>query len=296
MSSTADIQLTSQRLYDAVFNSLDVRSATITDYKYRIKHFHAFAAEHEVDYNLLLQYKRSLACQEGYSISTKNKYLTAATTFLRQCKELGFITNEINCRVSFFTQSKKHKKFGISELEADAICEWMKSNPDRYREKAMLCLLLFQGLRQAEICNIRLDDLHLSERVAFIKGKGRDDKEPVHLHQNTYKALCRYVTTLPTHRREYLFVSKSRRSASHKLTERGLRFIIKGILADLCIDKDVHGFRHYFTTRLIRAMPGELTKVAQFTRHSSLEMLQVYNDGLLDEDNNKLFDQAFKLL
>ncbi len=291
----ASSDLLSQRFYDAVFNSLDVRASTITDYKYRIKHFLVFVEQRGIDYNLLLSYKRSLEANEDYGVSTKNKYLTAATTFLRQCRELGFITTEINCRVSFFTQSKKHKKFGITENEASRICDWIRVHPNKTRETTMLCLLLFQGLRQAEVCNIKISDVNLGQRVVFVKGKGRDDKDPVHLHPNTYRILKTYIDTTVASD-AYLFYSKSCKSEDNRLTERGLRSIIKSILSDLGIDKDVHGFRHYFTTHLIKMMPGELTKVAQFTRHRSLEMLSVYNDALLDEENNTIFDNAFEPL
>lgn len=296
MSSTLQIatisDLVSQRFYDAVFNSLDVRASTIIDYKYRIKHFHSFINENGADYNLLLSYKRSIEAREDYGISTKNKYLTTATVFLRQCRELGFIGAEINCKVSFFSQSKKHKKFGITEDEAEIICEWIRSHPNRLRENTILSLLMFQGLRQAEICNIKISDVRLEERVVFIRGKGRDDKDPIHLHQNTVQTLSSYIASIDNPN-SYLFISKSYRSSSSKLTERGLRFIIKGILAELNISKDVHGFRHYFTTHLIRMMPGELTRVARYTRHRSLEMLQVYDDAILDEEANLTFDSAF---
>lgn len=285
-------ELVSQRFYDAVFNSLDVRTSTITDYKYRISHFHSFVNTNGVDYNLLLSYKRSLESREDYSISTKNKYLATAMVFLRQCKELGFIDTQLNCQVSLFSQSKAHKKFGISESEAEQICQWISQNPEKCREILILSLLLFQGLRQAEICNIKWNDIKLSERTIFIRGKGRDDRDPVHLHPNTIKAIQNYQVSVG-YLEGYLFTSRSRHSARSKLTERGLRFIVKAILAELCIDKDVHGFRHYFTTHLIRMMPGELTRVAQFTRHRSLEMLTVYNDSLLDEENNAQFDSAF---
>jgi integrase len=171
----------------------------------------------------------------------------------------------------------------------------MVMNPEKVRENVILSLLMFQGLRQAEICNIKWSDVKLREQIVFVRGKGQDDKDPVYLHPNTYKLLHSYTSDCADHD-GYLLVSKSRKSQNNKLTERGLRFIVKGILDELGIDKDVHGFRHYFTTHLIRMMPGELTKVAQFTRHSSLEMLQVYNDGLADEENNILFDKAFKLL
>jgi site-specific recombinase XerD len=277
-----------------VFNSLDVREATRYEYNNRIKHFLGYIDKRgPLDINILLEYKRSLAASEHYSISSKNKYLSCAKVFLRECYRLGLLPRDISSSVKCFQQDKKHKKFGLDDVDVAKVRQWLGDNPERYREQAMLCLLLFQGLRQAEICNIRRGDVHLADRTLLILGKGRDDKEAVYLHPDTINALRAYLKSSKAADIEYLFVSKRAHSANGRLTERGLRQIIKRVFDKLGIDKDVHGCRHYFTTKLIASMPGELTTVAKFTRHRSLEMLSVYNDALLMEHDVQKFYAAF---
>jgi integrase len=55
----------------------------------------------------------------------------------------------------------------------------------------------------------------------------------------------------------------------------------------------VHGFRHYFTTKLIEEL-DDLLIVQEFTRHRSLEMLQIYNDRLRKTDELPVNYNAFE--
>jgi len=69
---------------------------------------------------------------------------------------------------------------------------------------------------------------------------------------------------------------------------------IKNVLKDLNIEKSVHGFRHYFTTALLKNYQGDLLRVAQYTRHRSLEMLQVYNDNIEMENDLPRYYKTFR--
>jgi integrase len=61
----------------------------------------------------------------------------------------------------------------------------------------------------------------------------------------------------------------------------------------LDIEKSTHGFRHYFTTKLIKTYKGDLLEVAQYTRHRGLEMLQVYNDSVKREADLPRYYETF---
>jgi integrase len=170
---------------------------------------------------------------------------------------------------------------------------WIEQNPKRLRERALLALLMYQGLRQAEICNIRRSDIDLKSKSLMVLGKGRDEKEKVHLHPKTVKVLRLFLSYNGFSSDSYIFTSNRAKGSHTRLTERGLQLIIKKILKELDIDKTVHGFRHYYTTCLIRTMPGELLTVARFTRHKSIQMLEVYNDSLMEEKDLTRYYSAF---
>ena len=153
--------------------------------------------------------------------------------------------------------------------------------------------MIFQGLRQVEITRLDIKDIDLIRKTAFIRGTGEEDKELIYLHPETIKHLKDYLKTNMV-KDGPLFVSQSNNHKNKRLTTRGLRLIIKKVLNDLEIDKSVHGFRHYFTTTLIKNYKGDLLEVAQYTIYKSLEMLQVYNDNLRQKSDLPRYYRAFR--
>jgi len=278
-----------------VFDLLDVSEATRKDYKYRIGLFLNFIQERGANRNSFLDFKRALAERTDLSIATKNKYLATAKIFLKEANRLGEIPADITQNIKTFSQSKKHKRDGLNDEEISKLTEAMRALPEtpvNTRLKAILSLLVFQGLRQVEVIRIDVKDIDFISKTAFIQGKGRDDKEPIYLHPETIKALQAYLKTNKI-ADGALFTSNSNNSKNQRLTTRAIRDIVKKTLNALGIEKTTHGFRHYFTTTLIKTYKGDLLEVAQYTRHRSIEMLQVYNDNINRKADLPRYYQAF---
>jgi integrase/recombinase XerC len=278
-----------------VFDLMDVSETTRADYKYRIGLFLEFVHGSGLNANSFLDFKRSLAERTDITTATKNKYLATAKVFLKELNRKGVIPVDITQNIKTFSQSKKHKRDGLNDEEMKSLIDRVRQLPDspqNARLKAILCLLALQGLRQIEIIRLDVKDLDFVAMTAFIQGKGSDDKEPVSLHPETVKVLKDYISTNRIADGS-LFQSNSNNSKNRRLTTRALRGIVKQTLHDLGIDKSTHGFRHYFTTKLIKAYKGDLLEVAQYTRHKSLEMLQVYNDSVKREGDLPRYYQTF---
>lgn len=279
-----------------VFDNLDVNEGTREDYKARIGMFADFARTHGINANSFLEFKRELVGRTDLSVSTKNKYLSTARVFLKELNRLGHLPADITQNIKTFQQSKKHRRDGLSDEEMDLLGGKMRSLPNtpaNARLKAILALLTLQGLRQIEAIRLDVKDLDFIQRTAMILGKGRDDKEAVNLHPETVRALTEYLK-LNKIADGPLFQSQSNNSKNARLTTRALRGIVKHELTALGIQKSTHGFRHYFTTRLIKTYKGDLLEVAQYTRHKSLEMLQVYNDNINRKEDLPRFYGAFE--
>ncbi len=280
---------------ERVFDLLDVSPTTREDYKYRISLFLDFVSEEGLNRNSFLDFKRYLANRTDFSVSTKNKYLATARVFLKELNRQGSVPADITQNIKSFSQSKKHKREGLNEAEMGLLTERVKSlppTPQNARLKAILSLLTLQGLRQVEISRLDVKDVDLVAKTAFIQGKGRDDKELISLHPETVKALKDYLKTNKV-ASGALFVSQSNNNHHQRLTTRAIRGMVKDTLNGLGIDKTTHGFRHFFTTTLIKSYRGDLLEVAQYTRHKSLEMLQVYNDNIKRQADLPRFYQAF---
>lgn len=283
------------------FDLLPVSEVTREDYKNRIGDFLEFIQINGLNRNTLLDYRKHLESRTDYSISTKNKYFTTAKRYAGILYNAKLLPLDLGKDISGkdlkgFKQSKKHKKDGVQDDEIAKIAEYFKSLPDEpktKRLKTIFSLLVYQGLRQVEIARLDVTDLDLRTNKAFVLGKGRDDKEPIALHPYTVEAIKDYLEAYKK-RSGALFTSESHNRTGERLTTRSIRKIVKGVLDSLDIHNSTHGFRHYFTTNLIKNYKGDLLTVAHYTRHRNLEMLQVYNDQLNAEQDLPRYIEAFE--
>lgn len=186
------------RKAEEVFDLLDVSEATRADYKYRIDLFLDFISQNDLNHNSYLEFKRNLAARTDFSVATKNKYLATAKIFLRELNRQGFLPVDITQNIKTFNQNKKHKGDGLTHTEIENLVEKLKQlpvTPRNRRIKALFSLLAFQGLRQIEIVRLDVKDLDLVNATAFIRGKWQDDKELIHLHPETVRAITLYMKT-----------------------------------------------------------------------------------------------------
>lgn len=279
---------------ERVFENLDISDNTRIEYSSRIKLFIDFVRDNGFTKNSYLEYKRYLSKRTDLAVSTKNKYLIVARVYCKEIHRQGYLPIDITQNIKSFKQSRKHKKDGLSEDEVQKILGYIQTyqGKDICRIKALLSLLILQGLRQIEIVRLNVTEIDLVSQYAFVQGKGRDDKEIVDLHPVTVTALKEYIKNNKI-ADGALFISTSNNSKNQRLTTKSIRNIINPIMRVLEIDKTVHGFRHYFTTRLIQAYKGDLLTVAQYTRHKSLEMLQVYNDTIRHKEDLPRYYETF---
>jgi len=271
----------------SIFENLDASETTRKDYSSRIGFFISYVRDNGFDRNSYLAFKRLLENKTEYTVATKNKYLATARVFLKELNRLGFLPVDITQNIKLFSQSKKHKKEGFTEEEIFELMMKMESLPEtiqKTRLRALFSLLAFQGLRQIEIVRIDVNDIDLIRKVIFVQGKGSDDKEVVYLAPQTVNALRDYMKS------NKVGSGALFKSIGNRKSERISTMTIKRILGSLCekvgIEKSVHGFRHFYITALLRKL--DVRDVRKFSRHSSLEMLIVYDDEI--DIRNKTVD------
>ena len=272
-----------------VFSLMDISSSSRLDYSYRIGLFLEFITERGLDKDSFLEFKRYLAAKDTSTVATKNKYLACARVFLKELARNGAIPVDITLNVKSFKQSQKHKKEGLTEGEISTLAleiRELSSTPRNTRLKALFCLFALQGLRQVEVTRLNVEDLDLVNGMAYVQGKGRDDKELIYLNPETIKALKTYIKVCNIGSGA-LFKSLSN-NKSKRLTSRAIKQEFGALFKELGISKTVHGFRHYFITHLLKSF--DVGTVRKFSRHKSLDMLIVYDDEInLSEKKDKVF-------
>jgi integrase len=288
-----------------VFDYLDISEATRMDYRARLTPFISFIEKsNQFNVNTFLEYKRELRKRDDLSVSSRNKQLTAARIFLKELHRRGILPTDTTVNVRNFRQGKYHKKDGLTQQEVESVRDWCYLHHADFRNVAIASLLLYHGLRQVEIVRLNWEDINLKNKVLWIRGKGKDDKEPVFIHDDVALALRRLLYTVQDKRgylygnteriRGAVFRSKTYSGQYKRLTTRGVRLVIEKMFIELGIKgKSTHSFRHYFVTKLLRAYGGDIMTVMKYTRHRSPQMLEVYNDRIIQERDLPKFFRTF---
>ena len=280
---------------EQILNRLDITENSKLDYKKRISCFVRFIDDNGLNTDSFIGFKQYLVSRNDLGVSSKNKQLSVAKVLLKELHRVGLIPVDITGTTKSFKQSKKHKVSGVSEDEISSLLDFLNQlplTPQNMRIKAILSLLTLQGLRQIELIRLDVSDLDLVAKTALIKGKGRDDKELIDLHPTTVKTLHNYLVSNKI-ADGALFVSNSNNAKNNRLTTRTIRRLVKDTFNYVGIDKNTHGLRHYFTTQLIKTYKSDLLEVARYTRHKSLEMLQVYDDSIKQKQDLPRYYEVF---
>ncbi len=246
-----------------IFDCLDVSLATLADYRARLMPFLDFIERNGFNPNTLLAYKRSLKLRSDLSTSTKNKLLTVARVFLKELNRQGLLSVDITQNIRYFSQTCKHKKDGLTDSEVTRLSYYLQLLPktsENARLKAIISLLTLQGMRQIEVVRLNVSDLHLTRSKAYVQGKGDDHKEAISLHPETVRLLKEYLASNKV-ADGALFTSNSNNSYRRRLSTRSIQRLVIGVFQELEISKSIHGLRHYYATKLIRAYEGDLLHV-----------------------------------
>jgi len=144
----------------------------------------------------------------------------------------------------------------------------------RRRDATMVLVLLHTGLRVGELCALRLDDLHLSERKGHLvvrAGKGLKQRS-VPLNAPARDALQNWLQVRPEVTMDALFTGQRSEPVDSRSVQRAvIRFARAAGLKDVT----PHTLRHSFAKGLIDEGVS-MEKVATLLGHSSLNTTRIY--------------------
>ena len=291
------LALKAKKIRVGLLDNLNVSRATLQQYKEVTGYFLDFveAGGYRFDQPVLLWYRQHLETAELKS-NSKRKYFNVARLFCQIIYQLGYVdtdlTKDVLGRPIKSFQLSHHPVYGLNNREVRRLNRYLEDLKPGFvndRLKAIIALLLYQGLRQIELHRLNVDDIDFAGRQLSIWGKGRDYQELINLHPRTLAALADYCRYLPA---TGPLLVNSRDRKSRLATPLCIHYIVKARFKKLRIDRSVHGFRHYFATKLIEYYKGDLATVSLYTRHKSVNTLQVYNDKILSNRDLKNYYRA----
>lgn len=161
------------------------------------------------------------------------------------------------------------------------------------RDLLVLELLATTGMRRAEICEIKIGDIQLTQGVYAINIVGKGNKERVIVASNEVMGIINKYMNMRgitmKDKDEYLLVSHAnRKSESGKVSTNMIYRIVKHYAELADIDPDTispHTLRHTFATQCI-GMGTPIQDVQQLMGHASINTTELYNHSFNIINNN----------
>ena len=161
------------------------------------------------------------------------------------------------------------------------------------RDLLVLELLATTGMRRAEICEIKIGDIQLTQGVYAINIVGKGNKERVIVASNEVMGIINKYMNMRgitmKDKDEYLLVSHAnRKSGSGKVSTNVIYRIVKHYAELADIDPDTispHTLRHTFATQCI-GMGTPIQDVQQLMGHASINTTELYNHSFNIINNN----------
>lgn len=209
----------------------------------------------------------------GYSYSHKTN------TALALEKYMEFIKSPI-----YLGRQKKPKRMikdTLSEGEITAILLCTKN----LREKAIICLLAYSGIRNLELCNLKTRNLSITQNIlTILKGKGLKDGV-CEIPPCCTEVMINYLQVYPREHDDFLFTTLVKRN---QMQTGDVRKIVKVVARRAKMVKRVypHLFRHSMACNMLLRGANIITLQKQL-RHSWLDStLHYINSIIFTEKNN----------
>lgn len=232
---------------------------------------------------------------------TRNHRLAALRSFVGLAETMGVCTWNINAIKGDRVKGVKDVRGPgvpawaalVGAAEKDARSQDVVTAARGARDVAMLSMMLYMGLRRAEICRFKRTDVVDAEQKIWILGKGAgklEEREKILrlVPAIAWARLLRWMSRRPRGA-EALFTTSHRGMVGEPLTLGAMNWIVReraieaGFLKGKMPDGRTispHGFRHTAITEALRKSEGNVALVQSFSRHTDPKTLMIYNDAL----------------
>lgn len=229
------------------------------------------------------EYTGFLSTVQKASLSTINTKLSALQSF---CDFLHFSYDFPVVKVQ---KKKGHVDPKVEVLNSKEIYkyrQYVQKNANRLHI-AIVETLLNTGIREAELCNLELDDIVATPKNAYIiirDGKGGKYRE-IPIVGEYKKLLIDYMEHRPSSDSNKLFIGNR-----GTLTENGVYKIVHRLGDAIGLNVYPHMLRHQCFTNMGKHVTNaqELKALSQIAGHSSIELTMKYYVNTSKEDKERL--------
>lgn len=265
---------------------------TIKDYTQNLSYFLNFVGEIDVssldkskilDYIVYLREKpknlghKNKKVKEDVFVSsvTVQSYVRHLKAFLAWLYENEFIEINLASKVKLPKAKKELKKI-LSDDEISRIFNACKYTTYVLRNKLIISLMLYSGLRASEVVLIEKNNYDSKNKLLTVFGKGQKERI-VPIGKVTAEYLDSYLAEENKYNyfrwQKYLFVDWK----GKRVTYNALRLMIERIAQRSKVKRlHAHLLRHTFATRYLIKTKGDITSLKAILGHTSLKIVENY--------------------
>jgi integrase/recombinase XerD len=300
-------------LFARFIDYTSVKETTIKGYAVCIRHFAAWIKANGIvepqradikAYKEHLDTWTSPKTGKGFSAGTRAQYLRACKHFFKWAASEGLYPNIADNIKGAKVRQDNTRKDPLQEQDVRRILNSIDTSTTQgKRNYAMFILAITGGLRIIEMQRANIEDIKTiaGERVLFIQGKGRDEKDEYKkLVPEVDERLQEYLATRPSAKKsEPLFTGTSNRAQNQRITEPSISRIIKDVLRGAGYDSDrltAHSLRHTSVTLLLKS-GATLQEAQHHARHADPATTGIYAHNLdraKDHSEQRIYNQIFQ--
>ncbi|GJL77905.1 MAG: tyrosine recombinase XerC [Nitrospinaceae bacterium] len=237
----------------------------------------------KIDRLTIRSFLSSLYESSASGATMARKLSTLSSFFKFLCRE-GYL--ETNAAKTIPSPKKVHRL--PSYLSVDEIFRLLElpegKNFLATRDRAILELFYSTGVRISELVGIRMDDLHLSQRMVKVRGKGKKERL-LPMGEKSAAVLRTYIEFREQRAAKLPPASKSLflNFRGSGISVRGVRKIVEKYIKQNNFSGKIspHSLRHSFATHMLDA-GADLRSIQEMLGHSSLSTTQKYTHLTID--------------
>lgn len=211
------------------------------------------------------------------SINRKISSLRSFYLFLMKIGEIAASPVENIASLKFF----QDKQSPMSEEEMQQLAEHYSLEGDALLEHCIIEILYQTGIRKAELCGLKFEDVSIQSQQIKVQGKGNKQRI-IPISENLCQMLEQYSAARNPKEgfEEYFLLSKKGKKLSEKFVYTTVNKYLSVVTSKE--KKSPHMLRHSFATHVLNN-GAEISKVKKILGHSSLASTQVYTSANIEQ-------------
>lgn len=276
----------------------EMRPKTVEGYCAAIKDYEKWRAalpgqSETITQLLVLEYKSYLKTIRKNHPKSINRKLAAIRKWIQYLQVTGQLRDTVTIKdeaLAEIDRLREPKYLDRNEIrEIRKAIEKEPSDFLRNRDRCMIYLMLYLGLRQEEMLNIELSDIIRTpgkQKIIIREGKGGFYGELALESAEVRGAIDQWITERSKSRfaeSPYLFVSQKSKHAGKRAAVK----MIKRVSKTAGVDFTCHQLRHTFGKRIIDET-GNIKKAQELLRHKHTSSTEIYTMHRREELNDVL--------